>query len=415
MHAQPAIEFHGVSKLYQLGESSASLREAFGQAAARLARRRPRHEPRSFWAVRDVTLDVQRGESLGIIGHNGAGKSTILKLLSRITDPTSGSIVVSGRLAALIELGAGFHPDLTGRENIDLNGVILGMRRAEVAQQFDSIVAFAGLEDFIDTPVKRYSSGMYVRLAFAVAAHVRADVLLIDEVLSVGDAAFQDRCMAKMRELKANGATIVYISHNLWSVQTFCDRAVLMDHGRIAAEGPPAEVIDLYRQAERQAQLGDALADSQADDSADDSADAVITGLEMFDARGGETGPRTTFDPNAVLDVSVRYRLAMDIAAPVFVVKIRRADGVVCCSVHSRGSDALAAPARAGEGGVAARIGPLPLIPDQYTIEAHIVDRDSPIVFASSARMPFRIGGELAEVADAGVFAPGVEWLGWPN
>jgi len=201
-----------------------------------------------FWAVRDVSLDVARGETLGIIGHNGAGKSTLLKLLSRITAPTAGTITLDGRLAALIEVGSGFHPELTGRDNIFLSGSVLGMRRKEIAAKLDRIIEFSGVAPFIDTPVKWYSSGMYVRLGFAVAAHLEADILLVDEVLSVGDAAFQLRCYERIGELRRAGATMLFISHDLSSIARLCDRVMLMESGRIRSAGAPASVIAEYQQ-----------------------------------------------------------------------------------------------------------------------------------------------------------------------
>jgi len=247
------IEFNNVSKSYHLGASRTNLREALARASARLIHpRAEKADPELFWALNGVSFKVEQGEVLGIIGHNGAGKSTALKLLSKVTFPSSGSIQTSGRMAALIELGAGFHPDLSGRENIYLNGSILGLKRREIDAQFDSIVDFAGLHQFIDTPVKRYSSGMYVRLAFATAAHVKADLLLIDEVLSVGDSAFQQKCLAKMRDMRDNGATIVFVSHNIWSIETFCERVILLRGGRIESEGTPSKVIELYRRQQRE-------------------------------------------------------------------------------------------------------------------------------------------------------------------
>ncbi len=208
--------------------------------------RRLRPPKRDFWALRDVSFEVQRGESLGIIGANGAGKSTILKLLSSITTPTSGEITINGRLSALIEVGSGFHPELTGRENIFLSGSILGMRRREIAAKLESIVEFAGLSQFLDVPVKRYSSGMYVRLGFSIAAHLEPDILLLDEVLAVGDASFQAKCLDRIKELERAGTTIVFISHDLIAVERVCDRAILMQRGEVVASGPPGEVIRKY-------------------------------------------------------------------------------------------------------------------------------------------------------------------------
>lgn len=203
-----------------------------------------------FWAIRDVSFDVERGETLGIIGHNGAGKSTILKLLANITAPTSGEISINGRLSALIEVGSGFHPELTGRENIYLNGSILGMRRREITEKLDRIVDFAGIKQFLDTPVKRFSSGMYVRLGFSIAAHLDPNILLLDEVLAVGDAAFQAKCLQRISELKDAGTTIVFISHDLGAVERVCDRVLLMKGGRILKNGSAREIISAYENDE---------------------------------------------------------------------------------------------------------------------------------------------------------------------
>jgi lipopolysaccharide transport system ATP-binding protein len=200
-----------------------------------------------FWALKNVSFEVKRGEVIGIIGRNGAGKSTLLKILSRITEPTEGRVRIKGRVASLLEVGTGFHPELTGRENIFLNGAILGMTKSEIRAKFDEIVAFAEIEKFLDTPVKRYSSGMYVRLAFAVAAHLEPEILIVDEVLAVGDAQFQEKCLGKMRELSSGtGRTVLFVSHNLGSIRQLCSAAVMLDGGRVATLGPPAEVIGKY-------------------------------------------------------------------------------------------------------------------------------------------------------------------------
>jgi lipopolysaccharide transport system ATP-binding protein len=199
-----------------------------------------------FWALHDISFEVGRGEVIGVIGRNGAGKSTLLKIISRVTEPTTGEIALRGRVGSLLEVGTGFHPELTGRENVYLNGAILGMKRREIARRFDEIVAFAGVEPFLDTPAKHYSTGMYMRLAFAVAAHLQADVLLIDEVLAVGDAQFQEKCLGKMAEVATQGRTVLFVSHQLNAVQTLCTRALLLAEGRLTDQGEPKAVIARY-------------------------------------------------------------------------------------------------------------------------------------------------------------------------
>jgi lipopolysaccharide transport system ATP-binding protein len=248
-----ALRFEHVSKRFALGENFDSLRDLV-PALARRVLRRPAADvatDRDFWALKDICLEVRKGETLGVIGHNGAGKSTMLKHMAGIMVPSRGHIEVDGRLSALIEVGAGFHQDLTGRENVFLNGVILGMSRAEVARKFDEIVEFSGLASFIDTPVKRYSSGMYARLGFSVAAHLDPDILVIDEVLSVGDFVFQRKSLQKMRSIATGGATVLFVSHNLKAVSDLCARTILMDAGKIAADGPTSEVIQTYLARER--------------------------------------------------------------------------------------------------------------------------------------------------------------------
>lgn len=253
-----AIQFEHVSKRFRRGEKFDSLRDLLPAMFRRVLGRPSGDQkaPLDFWALNDICLTVEKGETLGVIGHNGAGKSTMLKHLAGIMIPSKGRIDVDGRLSALIEVGAGFHQDLTGRENVFLNGVILGMTRAEVARKFDEIVEFAGMAAFIDTPVKRYSSGMYARLGFAVAAHLDPDILVIDEVLSVGDFVFQQKSMQKMRNIAHGGATVLFVSHNLKAVSDLCKRTILLDAGAIVADGSTAEVIQTYLARER-AKLGE--------------------------------------------------------------------------------------------------------------------------------------------------------------
>ena len=286
-----ALDVQGLFKKFRRGELYDSLRDLVPALARRLVRHdRPRElEQREFWALDDVSFSVGRGEAFGIIGGNGAGKSTILKLLTGIMRPTKGSIRVAGRVSALIEVSAGFQPDFTGRENIYLNGAILGMTREEIRRRFDAIVAFSGLEEFIDTPVKRYSSGMFARLGFSVAAHVDPDVLLVDEVLSVGDYLFQRKCIDRMNSVIGSGATVVFVSHNLRVVANLCQRSLLLERGRVQMIGPTAEVIRTYYRHGQQRRASDT------------GSGVRITRVTIHD----DTGPRVEFESDSKLRVTV--------------------------------------------------------------------------------------------------------------
>ena len=290
-----ALRMDRVWKKFRRGERHDSLRDLFPALARRLASRAGMMsglQEEEFWALRDISFEIGRGEAVGVIGHNGAGKSTMLKQLSGIMKPTSGTLMVNGRLSAMIEVGAGFHQDLTGRENIYLNGVILGMSREEVRRKFDDIVEFSGLAEFIDTPVKRYSSGMFARLGFSVAAHLEPDILIIDEVLSVGDYLFQTKGVEKMKQVARSGATVIFVSHNLRAVSELCPRTLLLKRGSLVQDGPTSDVIATY--------MGD-LSSSQRD----------LTNKDVFVeevALRGENGPKYDFDAGerAWLDVRVK-------------------------------------------------------------------------------------------------------------
>lgn len=255
--AETVIQVENLSKKYvidhQAGGSDSTLKDSIAEAAKSLGRllapgqKRDRPRREEFWALKDVSFEVKRGDRLGIIGRNGAGKSTLLKILSRITEPTTGQVTLHGRVASLLEVGTGFHPDLTGRENIFLNGSILGMSRIEISRKFDEIVAFAEIEQFLDTPVKRYSSGMYVRLAFAVAAHLEPEILIVDEVLAVGDVQFQKKCLGKMQEVSENeGRTVLFVSHNIETIQRLCSCGIMLEKGQISFRGSVADVLPKY-------------------------------------------------------------------------------------------------------------------------------------------------------------------------
>jgi len=315
----PSVEFLHVSKRYRVGQWLPSLREALASRGAR--------DPSQYhWAVKDVSFSLEPGEALGIIGPNGAGKTTILKLLSRVTYPTQGEIQIHGRLSALIELGAGFHPDLTGRENIYLNGTILGMKRAEIRRRFDQIVEFAGIGHYLDTPVKRYSSGMYARLGFAIAAHMDPDVLLVDEVLAVGDYAFQQKCHAHMDRLRSQGTTLIFVSHNMEAVRRVCDKVLVMYRGEKIFEGSAAEGVIAYSDALREAARNRSVEVPEEGGLAERimTFDAEIVRVELLD----ETGqPTTVLQAGQRAIVRVHVVFHRDVSSPIFSLIVRTVDG----------------------------------------------------------------------------------------
>ncbi len=256
---KPIISVEGLGKKYTIRHEGQGRYRALREEIFKLPRRlfqRKRQNKEEFWALKDVSFDIMPGDRVGIIGRNGAGKSTLLKLLSRITEPSTGKITLRGRVASLLEVGTGFHPELTGRENIFLNGAILGMSRAEVRRKFDEIVDFAGVEKFLDTPVKRYSSGMYVRLAFAVAAHLEPEILIVDEVLAVGDAEFQKKCLGKMEKVGQEGRTVLFVSHNMTAIQVLCNSAIVLHNGQNIFQGQTHSAISLYNKAMKQQRIG---------------------------------------------------------------------------------------------------------------------------------------------------------------
>ena len=313
---RPIIELEGVAKRYRLGRiGSTSIRDSIERTWHRLRGKGSNGQPAKgdFWALRDLSFTVDRGEMVGVIGQNGAGKSTLLKILSRITEPTRGEAILRGRPASLLEVGTGFHPDLSGRENIFLNGAILGMRRHEIRAKFDEIVAFSEVEQFIDTPVKRYSSGMYVRLAFAVAAHLEPDILLVDEVLAVGDSAFQKKCLGKMDRVSKAGRTVLLVSHNLVSIQSLCRRALWMHEGRLRADGAAAEVVGDYLQhaVSREVKTLAERQDRQGDGS------ARMTSIRI-EAAEGEPVIRSS----SRLKITIGYRSAKPLLHPQFVISV---------------------------------------------------------------------------------------------
>lgn len=372
-----AIEFDHVSKRYRLGEFHGSLREAISGWISKLTgRNRPKDEPER-WALRDVSFKVNFGEALGIIGPNGAGKTTSLKLATSVTHPTSGRVTLNGRVSALIELGAGFHPDLTGRENIFLNGTILGLRRHEIRERFDEIVEFSELEQFLDTPVKRYSSGMYARLGFAVAAHVKPDVLIIDEVLAVGDAAFVAKCSQRMRDLREAGTTILLVTHSMGMMRRLCDRALLLYDGKIIKQGSPEDVIATYLDTPEYSTNFAVLKESGsaadgAIDRMDDDKPVKITEVKFLDAAGQVVQSCRTGDP---LIIQMTYMAQRLIQCPSFEFKIHSLDGSIYAN-HNSDWEGISVESIQGSGKVEIIIEDIVLPPGTYDFTLAISDSD---------------------------------------
>jgi lipopolysaccharide transport system ATP-binding protein len=367
-----SVRFANVSKRFILRHEHP---HSFQEMVLRLFDPRRRDSFDELWALQDVSFTVEPGETVGLIGPNGSGKSTALKLMARILEPTSGSIKARGKVSTLLELGAGFHPDLTGEENIYLNGSILGLGRKEIERKFDQIVAFAGLGDFIDTPVKHFSAGMYVRLGFAIAVHIEPEILLIDEVLAVGDMAFQIKCWDKITELQKEGITIVLVSHDLDAVQKLCSQVVWLDHGQVRAKGAAEEIA---------AQYGNAVLASLAGRSkpkrsiADEgrrwgTGEAEILGVEFLDEKGD---PRRTLRTSEAVVARIRYRAYKKLDRPTFGVAIYRSDGVHINGPNTRLSgydiDHIE-----GEGFIDYRVDALPLLPGIYQFSAAIYDYES--------------------------------------
>ena len=336
-----SINVNSLSKRYRIGAGLTDLRDLFNI-------RENTRNAQYHWAVKDVNFDLQPGESLGIIGPNGAVKTTILKLLSRVTHPTSGELSVNGRFSALIELGAGFHGDLTGRENIYLNGTILGMQRSEIKARFDQIVDFSGIEQFLDTPVKRYSSGMYARLGFAIAVHVDPEVLLVDEVLAVGDYPFQLKCYARMDEMRRNGTTLIFVSHNMEAVRRVCDKGMVMYQGEDIFHGTAAEAVVAYSDAIRQ-NARRVQTDIPQDGGLSQmfmTFDAEIKNVSLLNEKGQ---PVTVLESGAPLNIAIDVLFHKNVQQPHLAITIRTPDGRVVYDTMTSWMNYLMPDFEAGE------------------------------------------------------------------
>ena len=372
-HVSCPIQLEHIWKRYRIGAQHDSLRDAIPALLKRwLGRNGHTPEEAEFWALQDVNFTVRKGETLGIIGHNGAGKSTILKLLSRIIRQTRGTATVRGRLAALIELGGGFHPDLSGAENIYLQGTMLGLTRRQVARVYDAIVAFSELEKFLEMPVKRYSSGMVVRLGFAIAAQVRPEVMLIDEVLAVGDLAFQQKCFTQIGELRQRGTTMIFISHNLEAVQKLCDRVLWLEEGQIKEEGAPADIVRRYRTS---VWSGALKADGARRPLAPSSGPLQILGVALI---GRDSKPVESLEMGQPLRIDVRFHAARPIKQPEIRIGVERFDGLLCHGVSSRHSNGLP-DELAGDGTVSLEYPTVNLLPNLYQVTVEMFEANNPV------------------------------------
>ncbi|MCS7047887.1 MAG: ABC transporter ATP-binding protein [Verrucomicrobiae bacterium] len=389
--SEVAIRVENLGKQYRLGprERYKALRDVL----ANPFRRSPPAE--TFWALRDVSFEVQRGEVVGVIGRNGAGKSTLLKILSQITEPTTGSAEIHGRVGSLLEVGTGFHPELTGRENIFLNGAILGMRKKEIESKFDEIVAFAEVEKFIDTPVKHYSSGMRMRLAFAVAAHLEPEILLVDEVLAVGDASFQKKCLGKMGDVAKQGRTVLFVSHNMGAIEVLCHRAFLLEEGKLFAEGPPKPVIQQYLAS--LPCITDAPKKLQ-------SVDREVE-IEAVILRSADGQPANVFSPGESITIELLYHAKRPVARPALWVVISSRWGAIC------GADMLLDDCRPerldGRGLIRCTFHNLRLMPHQtfvirlggYAADGHT------LLFPSTEIAHFQVEGSARDAGYSGAMA----------
>ncbi|MBT1070857.1 ABC transporter ATP-binding protein [Pelotalea chapellei] len=394
-----AIQAEKLSKRYTITPGSHRHDTLYHQLAETLKspfRRDRREKEKDFWALQDISFEARKGEALGIIGHNGAGKSTLLKILSRITEPTSGRVRIYGRVGSLLEVGTGFHPELTGRENIFLNGAIIGMKREEIHRLFDAIVDFAEIEEFIDTPVKRYSSGMYVRLAFAVSAHLRPEILIIDEVLSVGDLQFQRKCTNYAEELQKSGSTILLVSHNMFSVKALCNRVLYLSHGKLLTDGSPEEVIPQF---EKEGSSTSSSSSSEGDVS------ISITDVELFDESGKE---RAIFDFGERMRIRLHYTTPQVIHNPNFVVALIRSDDVACCN-YSTALDGYSIPTLSGEGILEVITPPLKLVSEAYEVHVLVWDKDFQRPYCFQKGLRFHVRHHLFST-HFGVFHEDAEW-----
>jgi lipopolysaccharide transport system ATP-binding protein len=390
-----SVAIEGISKRYRIGSrANATLRERIVQWTTAPHRALSTTAP-SIWALRDVSFDVLQGEVVGIIGRNGAGKSTLLKILSRITNPTSGNMRVRGRVASLLEVGVGFHNELTGRENIYLNGSILGMRKRDVDRRFDAIVEFAGVAQFLDTQVKHYSSGMRLRLGFAVAAHLEPDILVVDEVLAVGDAGFQKKCLDAMEGLQSGGRTVLFVSHNMAAVENLCSRGIWIDSGQVRMDGPAKNVIRSYMEAF----AGDDGAGTDFSEADDRLGDGSIrfTRLEYLGPDGSPCSLARCGEP---LWMRLHYRASREVSCPSFGFRLFTGLGTLITESYNLLHGTVIPKVKPGTAYIDVHIESLNLLPARYTLSLWVTDEGGANVYDGDVRT-------VLEVEPASIYASG--------
>ena len=382
---QPAVSFESVSKRFMM--TTQRPQTVLETLIAVVKGQRMRVAEQELWAVDDLSFDLMPGECLGIIGRNGSGKSTVLKMIARILRPTRGRVTVRGRISALLELGAGFHPDLTGRENIYLNASVLGLSREDVDRQFQSIVDFSELSSFIDVPVKHYSSGMHVRLGFSVAIHIEPDVLILDEILAVGDQAFQTKCIEQIYTLKRDGATIILISHNMDVVRSLCTQLLWIEHGRLRGAGNVNDIASAYL-AETFSQQQRAIGEPARSFKRWGTREIEITGVHLLNEEGREFG---LFRTNEEMTIELHYVAHNTVAAPQFDLAIHRQDGVQVIGPNSH-ADGLEINFISGPGRISYHVQHLPLLPGRYQVSLTVHDSQLPTVYDHHEQAyPFRV------------------------
>ena len=413
-----SIVFQNVSKQFDLGRGRS---RSFQDLFLRLLGNKTTTDEDSFWALRDVSFEVGPGETLGIVGENGAGKSTILKLIARILEPDAGQVRTNGRLASLLELGAGFHPDLTGRENVYLYGSILGLSRREMRTRFDQIVDFSEVHRFIDVPLKHYSSGMQVRLGFAVAASLDPDVLLVDEVLAVGDEVFQQKCLGRIAAFQRAGKTIVFVSHSLDLVRRLCTRALWLEDGLLVADGAPQEVAERYRartweresarlveeQTLRPGEVAASIGDTAGRGDAENRWGTGEITIESVSLRGPKGEPTYLVRTGEPVTIEISYEQHIEVPSRVFGIAIHRADGLWCYGTNTD-IEGIAVETLAPQGTLRIAFPHLDLLEGSYTLDAAVHHENGRAYDYHSPALRFEV---RSETRDAGVFRPVHRWL----